>query len=305
LLLRDNAGRFERHWLAVPRHRSLAPWNARGWVVRSPEARLRGPCGGPTFSNFTEILDVNRRVARCSTIAPVRRAGRRRSRSRPSPKECDMTKMTALLAGLLVLGAPPAVAQDHPMTFFLTSAGPSNGAALGGLEGADAHCRQLAETVGAGALEWHAYLSALASGTAPAVHARDRIGTGPWYNAKGVMVAESVADLHSDDNNLTKETVLSERGEPVNGRGDQPNMHDILTGSNLDGTAFMADGYTNCDNWTGSGEGSARVGHHDRTGGGENPTSWNSAHNSRGCSQENLQGTGGNGLFYCFAVGGM
>jgi hypothetical protein len=138
---------------------------------------------------------------------------------------------------------------------------------------------------------------------APAVHARDRIGTGPWFNAKGVKVAENVADLHSDTNKLSKENSLTETGAVVNGRGDQPNMHDILSGSQLDGTAYTGEGYTNCDNWMSNGEGSARVGHHDRTGGGQYPTSWNSAHNSRGCSQANLQATGGNGLFYCFAVG--
>lgn len=211
-----------------------------------------------------------------------------------------MTKVVLVLVGLLLVAAQPV--QDHPMTFFITGAGPGDGADLGGLDGADQHCQALAEAVGAGNLEWRAYLSTIATETDPAVHARDRIGTGPWYNAKGVMVAKGVADLHSENNNLNKETALSEKGEVINGRGDSPNMHDILTGSQLDGTAFTGEGYTNCGNWTSSGEGSARVGHHDRTGGGQNPTSWNSAHGSRGCSQENLQGTGGNGLFYCFAV---
>jgi hypothetical protein len=133
------------------------------------------------------------------------------------------------------------------------------------------------------------------------VNARDRIGSGPWYNAKGVKIADDLAQLHGE-NNLTKETQLNEKGEMVNGRGDRPNMHDILTGSTLDGSVHQAEGYTNCGNWTSSGEGSAMVGHHDRTGGGANPTSWNSAHPSRGCSQENLVATGGAGLFYCFAV---
>ncbi len=188
------------------------------------------------------------------------------------------------------------------MTFFITSTGPGKGADLGGLAGADRHCQTLAEAVGAGDLEWRAYLSTIATETQPAVHARDRIGDGPWYNAKGVMVAKSVDDLHSESNNLNKETALNEKGEMVKGRGDSPNMHDILTGSQLNGTAFTGEGYTNCDNWTSSGEGSAQVGHHDRTGGGQNPTSWNSAHGSRGCSQANLQSTGGNGLFYCFAL---
>jgi hypothetical protein len=188
------------------------------------------------------------------------------------------------------------------MSFFITSVGSGNGADLGGLAGADAHCQVLAEAVGAGDREWRAYLSMITADGTPDVNARDRIGNGPWYNANGVMVASSVADLHSDNNKLSKENSLTEKGEMVNGRGDDPNMHDILTGSQLDGTAFTGEGYTNCDNWTSSGEGSARVGHHDRTGGGDNPTSWNSAHNSRGCSQDNLRSSGGAGLFYCFAV---
>ena len=211
-----------------------------------------------------------------------------------------MAKVMTVLIGLLLVGAQPV--QDHPMSFFIASAGPGNGADLGGLAGADQHCQALAEAVGAGELQWRAYLSAIASASEPAVNARDRIGTGPWYNANGVMVAKSVADLHGEDVNLNKETALTEKGDVVNGRGDSPNMHDILTGSQLDGTAFSGEGYSNCGNWTSSGEGSAQVGHHDRTGGGQNPTSWNSAHGSRGCSQANLQGTGGNGLFYCFAV---
>lgn len=213
-----------------------------------------------------------------------------------------MSKLIAFLAGVLILVGGTVAQQDQPMSFFITSVGPGNGADLGGLAGADRHCQTLAEAVGAGDREWRAYLSTVATDTQPAVHARDRIGSGPWYNAEGIMIAESVAELHSEDNNLNKETALTESGDQVNGRGDRPNMHDILTGSALDGSAFTGEGYTNCDNWTGSGEGSARVGHHDRTGGGEHPTSWNSAHNSRGCSQENLQGTGGNGLFYCFAI---
>ena len=214
-----------------------------------------------------------------------------------------MSKATVVLASLLVLGARPVLRQTAPMSFFITSAGPGKGADLGGLAGADRHCHALADAVGAGKLQWRAYLSTLPQGGAPAVNARDRIGRGPWFNAKGVKVAENVADLHSDNNKLTKQNSLTETGTVVNGRGDQPNMHDILTGSNLDGTAYTAEGYTNCGNWTSSGEGSARVGHHDRVGGGDNPTSWNSAHNSRGCSQENLQSTGGNGLFYCFGFG--
>jgi len=213
-----------------------------------------------------------------------------------------MIRVMLVLTGMLLLGAQFS-AQQQPMTFFVTSAGPGNGADLGGLAGADRHCHTLAAAVGAGDREWRAYLSTIATADAPAVNARDRIGTGPWFNVKGVRVAENVADLHGEQNNLTKATVLTEKGDTVNGRGDQPNMHDILTGSALDGTAFADSVYTNCDNWTSSDSaGGTRVGHHDRTGGGQDPTSWNSAHTSRGCGQENLRGTGGNGLFYCFAV---
>jgi hypothetical protein len=188
-------------------------------------------------------------------------------------------------------------------SFFITSAGPGDGANLGGLAGADRHCQTLAEAAGAGSRTWRAYLSTSAAGGQPAVNARDRIGQGPWYNAQGVRVARNVADLHSEATNLGKQTSLNERGEVVNGRGDTPNRHDILTGSQLDGTAFAGAEDTTCRNWTtNSSEGSAQVGHHDRQGGGANPTSWNSAHGSRGCSQANLQATGGDGLFYCFAL---
>ena len=214
-----------------------------------------------------------------------------------------MIRTVTILAAAFSFAASGALAQDHPMSFFITSGGPGNGANLGGVEGADAHCQSLAAAAGAEDLEWHAYLSTVTANGQAAVHARDRIGSGPWYNVEGVMIAQNVADLHSDNANLTKETILTEQGNMVNGRGDTPNMHDILTGSNMDGTAFTGDGYTNCDNWASNGEGSARVGHHDRTGGGQNPTSWNSAHSSRGCGQEDLQGTGGNGFFYCFGIG--
>lgn len=206
----------------------------------------------------------------------------------------------------LAVGVQDATAQDAAddagMSFFITSAGPGQGADLGGLEGADRHCQALAEAAGAGDRTWRAYLSASAAEGEDAVDARERIGQGPWYNAEGVRIARDVDDLHSDANNLNKETALTENGEVVNGRGDDPNMHDILTGSQLDGTAFAGTDDTTCSNWTSSGEGSAQVGHHDREGGGENPTSWNSAHGSQGCSQSDLQGTGGNGLFYCFAA---
>jgi hypothetical protein len=212
-----------------------------------------------------------------------------------------MTKLAVTLAAVVTIAA--ASAQQHEMSFFITSVGSGNGADLGGLAGADAHCQRLAAAVGAGDRTWHAYLSTITASGDAAVNARDRIGMGPWYNAKGVLIAENVAQLHSENANLNKEASLNEKGEVVNGRGDSPNMHDMLTGSNLDGTAYTAEGYTNCGNWTESGEGTVRLGHHDRTGGGDNPTSWNSAHNSRGCSQQNLVSTGGNGLFYCFAVG--
>jgi hypothetical protein len=208
-----------------------------------------------------------------------------------------------MLSAVLVLaGASPALAQTPRMSFFITSAGPGNGAALGGLEGADRHCQTLADAAGFGDRTWRAYLSTSASGGQAAVNARDRIGTGPWYNQKGVVVAQNVADLHTENNKLGKENSLTEKGEMVNGRGDTPNMHDILTGSQMDGTAFAPGTDTTCGNWTSNGEGAAQVGHHDRQGGGQNPNSWNSAHASRGCSQANLQGTGGNGLFYCFAI---
>jgi hypothetical protein len=210
--------------------------------------------------------------------------------------------MTRMLLLATLLGTSAAAAQDTSLSFFITSRGSGDGANLGGVEGADALCQELATAVGAGNKIWHAYLSTIDTNGGAAVNARDRIGSGPWYNADGVMIAESVANLHSDNNNLTKATQLTENGDQVNGRGDQPNMHDILTGSNLDGTAYTGEGNTTCGNWTSNESGSARVGHHDRQGGGDNPTSWNSAHSSRGCSQENLQGTGGNGFFYCFAV---
>ena len=208
----------------------------------------------------------------------------------------------AIMVGTLGLLPVSAQNADPKMGFFIVSSGPGSGADLGGLAGADRRCQMLARAVGRGSRTWRAYLSAAASGGQAAVNARDRIGNGPWYNSKGVQIARSVDDLHSDNNNLTKETQLNELGQTVNGRGDSPNRHDILTGSQLDGTAFSGSEDTTCRNWTSHAEGSARVGHHDRTGGGKKPTSWNSAHDSRGCSQDNLQGTGGDGLFYCFAI---
>lgn len=188
------------------------------------------------------------------------------------------------------------------MSFFITSDGSGNGADLGGLAGADKHCQTLAAAVGAGSKTWHAYLSAAAADGKPAINAKDRIGKGPWYNSKGVMVAKDVTDLHSANNNLKKDTSISEKGQVLNGRGDTPNQHDILTGAQEDGTAFDGKEDKTCKNWTSHDQGSAQVGHHDRVGGGANPTSWNSSHGSRGCSQDNLVGTGGAGRFYCFAA---
>ena len=198
---------------------------------------------------------------------------------------------------LSLLFSYPAFTQGN-MSFFITSAGPGDGANLGGLEGADRHCQMLAQAAGAGTRTWRAYLSTTGPG---GVNARARIGSGPWYNAKGVMIARDVDQLHGE-NNLTKGTQLTEQGNMVNGRGDTPNQHDILTGSQLDGTAAGGSDDSTCGNWTSNGEGSALVGHHDRQGGGANPTSWNTAHGSRGCSQDDLIGTGGNGYFYCLAT---
>jgi hypothetical protein len=198
--------------------------------------------------------------------------------------------------------APP----PPPMSFFVASAGSGKGADLGGLAGADRICQTLGTAAGS-TKTWHAYLSASAASGQPAVNARDRIGAGPWYNAKGARIAQNVADLHGDTleaarrgNNLTKVTALTEKGETINGVGDTPNRHDMLTGSQLDGTAFTDGADHTCQNWTSSTTGTAQLGHHDRTGGGN--TSWNATHPSRGCSQENLVATGGAGLFYCFAI---
>jgi hypothetical protein len=214
-----------------------------------------------------------------------------------------MQKFTYVVAVLVLWGltAAPASTQDTSMSFFLTSVGSGNGGDLGGLEGADQLCQSRAEAAGAGGKVWRAYLSTAASGGMSATNARDRIGQGPWHNANGVQIASSVDNLHSANNNLTKETILTETGAVTNGREDDPNRHDILTGSQSDGTAYPAGEDSTCQNWTTSGEGSGRVGHHDRQGGGDDGTSWNSAHGSRGCSQDNLIATGGNGLFYCFA----
>jgi hypothetical protein len=209
--------------------------------------------------------------------------------------------LLAVLCALTV-GAP---AQQNAMTFFITSAGPGNGADLGGLEGADQHCQKLAIAAGATGKNWRAYLSTQGPG---AVDARTRIGKGPWINAKGVTIAKDLDDLHGANNNLNKLTALNEKGETVNGRGDSPNMHDILTGSTADGRAFTGDADRTCKNWTSRTAGAAFVGHHDRMGLNTEPPalSWNSSHATRGpdggCSQADLRTTGGAGLFYCFAA---
>jgi len=214
----------------------------------------------------------------------------------------SMLASAALLA--FGLGAP-AQAQQANMTFFITSDGPGKGGDLGGIAGADTHCTRLAQAAGTTGKTWRAYLSTQGAG---AVNAKDRIGAGPWQNAKGVVVAKSVADLHSASNILNKDTALSEKGATINGRGDTPNRHDILTGSQSDGTAFPAGDDRTCNNWTSGANGAAMVGHHDRKGLNETPPmlSWNSSHPSRGtgggCTQADLKGTGGDGLFYCFAT---
>lgn len=217
------------------------------------------------------------------------------------------TKILMLTAvSLCALGAgAPVTAQQANMTFFITSQGSGKGGDLGGLAGADAHCARLAQAAGVTGKTWRAYLSTQGNG---AVNAKDRIGRGPWQNAKGVVVAKDVADLHGASNNLNKETALSEKGEVISGRGDTPNRHDILTGSQSDGTAFAGGDDRTCRNWTSSTQGAAMVGHHDRRGLNESPPmlSWNSSHPSRGseggCSQADLKSTGGDGLFYCFAA---
>lgn len=203
---------------------------------------------------------------------------------------------------VVALGACAYRGADNPMSFFVTSVGSGKGADFGGLAGADRHCQSLAAGVGAGAHTWHAYLSTNAEGGA--VNARDRIGRGPWRNAKGVVIADSVAQLHGAANNLNKQTALDEKGQLVNGRGDTPNRHDILTGSQRDGTAFASGPDMTCGNWTQSGAGTAMLGHHDRMGLDDSDAahSWNSSHPSRGCSDAALASTGGAGLLYCFAV---
>ena len=216
----------------------------------------------------------------------------------------QMFKVSAAAVAISLLAACAGMqGPSNPMGFFVTSVGVGNGADLGGLAGADKHCQNLAAAAGAGGRTWRAYLSQQASTPLPAVNARDRIGNGPWQNAKGVVVASDVAQLHGA-NNLSKQTALNERGEVVNGRGDTPNRHDVLTGTQPNGTVIEGSVNSTCGNWTQSGEGSAMVGHHDRSGLDESvpAKSWNSSHLSRGCGQAALKATGGDGLFYCFAA---
>ena len=213
-----------------------------------------------------------------------------------------------IFVSLVVLGTgitSSVQAQQANMTFFVTSAGTGKGADLGGLDGADAHCATLAKAAGAKATNWRAYLSTTLPGGDAGVNARDRIGKGPWRNAKGVVVAKNVNDLHSGKNYLNKQTSLTEKGDVVSGSGDPVNTHDILTGSDPAGMYSTADGDTTCGNWTKSAEGSAIVGHHDRAGLNKDTRhmkSWNSSHGSRGCSQDQLKSSGGGGLFHCFAA---
>ncbi len=210
------------------------------------------------------------------------------------------TNIVVLLGTSTLLLSLGVWAESRPMGFFVTSQGMGNGADLGGLAGADAYCQKLAAKVGAGGRTWRAYLSTAGDGTR-GEFARNRIGHGPWYNANGVLIGTNPSDLHLYNKTIALETALDESGQRIKGRGDKPNEHDILTGTQEDGTAYFPDGKDHtCSNWTSSGDGSAQVGHHDRHGGGN--LSWNSAHSSRGCSQEALVKTGGAGKFYCFAA---
>ena len=215
-----------------------------------------------------------------------------------------MKYLPSLVAASLLSISGSVLAQDAGftgMSFFVTSVGPGNGGDLGGLSGANAHCQALAEAAGAGDRHWHAYLSGESVAGEGRVNARDRIGSGPWYNAHGVLIANNPSDLHLYNRTIDKNTAVDENGNQINGVGDSPNRHDILTGSQADGTAFFPDEADHtCNNWTSSDEGSASLGHSDRHGGGN--VSWNAAHASAGCSQEALIRTGGDGLFYCFAT---
>jgi len=217
---------------------------------------------------------------------------------KPSFKWAAAAVTVAVLAACTSMGSVKT-----GMSFFVTSAGPGKGADLGGLAGADAQCQTLAAAAGAGNRVWHAYLSQQPTTNVPGVNARDRIGKGPWINAKGVVIATDVDNLHGA-NNLSKATALTETGAVVNGRGDTPNTHDLLTGAQPDGRFIAGNVNTTCGNWTQSGDGSAMLGHSDKTGLDESvpAKSWNSSHMSRGCSPDALKSTGGAGLFYCFAA---
>jgi hypothetical protein len=214
-----------------------------------------------------------------------------------------MAKITTLAAAsaFCLFTGTPALAQQGPMSFFVTSVGLGKGGDLGGLDGADRHCQSLAQAVGAGSKRWHAYLSTQGSG---GVNAKDRIGNGPWFNAKGIQIAANLMDLHTDSNKINKETALDERGMTVKGRGDTPNQHDMLTGTQHEGTAVTGPDDATCSNWSSSadGQGSAVVGHHDLIGNTQGPNFWNYSHKTPGCAPANLQRVGGAGLFYCFAT---
>jgi hypothetical protein len=242
----------------------------------------------------------------------VRQADRPRSKNKIGGIMSTFTaSLSRAFLGLAIplacLAAPPAQAQSADTSFFVSSIGIGNGGDLGGLAGADKHCESLAQAAGAGGKTWRAYLSTQEAEGQPAVNARDRIGKGPWRNSKGAVVAKDVAELHGA-NNLTKQTALTEKGDVNNGRGDTPNRHDILTGSQPDGTAFPAGADRTCGNWTSSAKGAAMLGHADRIGLRDDDASrsWNSSHPSRGpdggCSQNDLRSTGGDGLLYCFAA---
>jgi hypothetical protein len=242
----------------------------------------------------------------------------------PVPQAAAMVMACVALSGTVACGRgdtpqntasdPPANAQAVPESlpmggkksvtrFFVTSRGVGRGGNLGGLAGADAHCQTLAAAEGAGDHAWRAYLSVSTSADGPAVNARDRIGRGPWYNAEGLLIAANVEELHSDQARINKKTALTERLDQVNGVGETPNIHDILTGSRPDGTAYPPEDNLTCDNWTSdASDRRAQVGHHDRRGLAEGVNSWNSVHASRGCSEADLEATGGAGLLYCFAI---
>jgi hypothetical protein len=236
--------------------------------------------------------------------------GDEENQMRKNLSKAVLCMLVSLLVSFLAIaqdGEQQGAAQRHPMTFFVTSVGAGDGANLGGLTGADAHCSMLATAAGAGNHTWRAYLSTQAKGNQPAINARDRIGAGPWYNSRGQQIAMGQADLHGDTlelarlgSNLFKQSALNEKGQVMNGVGDTPNTHDMLTGSQTDGRAYTDGQDHTCNNWTSNAAGTAQVGHSDRTGGGNH--SWNSAHATRGCSQDNLVSTGGAGLFYCFAI---